>query len=174
MRSVTTFAARQRGVLLIEVLIAIAIFAVGVLSMISVQAVSIAAQADSQFRAEVERLIDRLATDIRMEVAHDVTTGNIDLTAFAGYNHQTTGDPADCSFSGTAGNATVADWVRDVRGVDASDDPIAGRGLPGASADRIQVVAASAGGVNQLRVTVCWQGPADRQARRHSAVAYID
>lgn len=166
--------ARQRGVLLIEVLIAIAIFAVGVLSMISVQAVSIAAQADSQYRAEAERLIDRLATDIRMEVAHDATTGNIDPLVFAGYNHLTTGTPADCSFSGTAGNATVTDWVRDVRGLDASNDPIPGRGLPGTAADRVQVVASSAGGLNQLRVTVCWQAPADRAPRRHSTVAYID
>lgn len=166
----------QRGVLLIEVLIAIAVFAVGVLAMISVQAVSVTAQADAQYRAEAERLIEQVVARIRMDVGHDATTGNLDATAFAAYGHQATGAAATCSFSGTASSSTiVTDWVRTVRGLDGSDNPIAGRGLPGTTASRIQIVTdTSVAGVNQLRVTLCWQAPSDRVARRHSSVAYID
>lgn len=168
------FRSRQEGVLLLEVMIAIVIFAIGVLSMIAVQAASVSAQADAQFRGEAERLVDRLVTAIRMEMSHDPTTGNIDPTAFSAYNHQTTGDPADCSFSGTAGSSLVTGWAADVRGVNAQGDPVPGTGLPGATAGRIQVVAAQVGGTNQLRITVCWQAPSDRRTRRHTVVAYVD
>ena len=62
-----SFQRSQRGVLLIEVMISIVIFAIGILSMISMQAVSVAAQNDSQYRAEAEHLIDQLTSQNRGE-----------------------------------------------------------------------------------------------------------
>lgn len=168
----------QRGVLLLEVLIAIAIFAVGVLAMISVQAVSVAAQADSQYRSEAERLIDRLVTGIRMAVPHDATTGNLTAGALAAYAHRatTTGQQADCNFSGTESTVDIVEeWKNAVLGLNGEGDAVPGTGLPGATDTRLQVVVdTTVAGINQLRITVCWQAPADRAPRRHSTVAYID
>ena len=87
----------QRGVFLLEVLIAIVIFAIGILAMISMQAVSIAAQNDSQYRAEAEHLIDQLTSQMRMAVAHDTTTGNVDAASFATFTHNPT-TTSRCNF----------------------------------------------------------------------------
>ncbi len=106
----------QRGVFLLEVLIAIVIFAIGILAMISMQAVSIAAQNDSQYRAEAEHLIDQLTSQMRMAVAHDTTTGNVDATSFATFSHQPT-TTSRCSYTGTASSVTfIADWINTVKG----------------------------------------------------------
>jgi len=165
----------QRGVFLIEVLISIVIFAIGILAMISMQAVSVAAQNDSQFRAEAEHLIDQLTSQMRVGIAHDSTTGNVDATAFAALAHQPT-TAANCSFSGSASsNAIVTDWIKTVRGQDSSGNAIAGKGLPGVTNSRIQILANdSVTGINQVRVTICWQGANDKTAHSHSVVAYID
>lgn len=166
----------QRGVFLLEVLIAIAIFAVGILAMISMQAVSIAAQNDSQYRAEAEHLIDQLTAQMRITVAHDPTTGNVNSTSFAGFAHQSTTD-SQCVFSGTASTSTViTDWIKTVKGQDSSGNAMAGKGLPGVTDARIQIQTddTTTAGLNQVEVTICWQAGNDRTAHAHSVVAYID
>lgn len=174
----------QKGVFLLEVLIAIAIFAIGILAMISMQAVSIAAQNDSQYRSEAEHLIDQLTSQIRIGVVHDSTSGNVDATSFATFAHQPTGTACAasaatncCPFSGTAStNTIVTDWIKTVKGQDSGGNAIPGKGLPGATDARIQVLTDSATvpGMNQVRVTLCWQGANDRTFHSHSVVAYID
>lgn len=168
---------RQHGVFLIEALIAIVIFAIGILAMISMQAVSIAAQNDSQFRAEAEHLIDQLTSQIRISVAHDATTGNVDAASFAAFAHRTVTD-SQCSFSpsgAAADHAIVTDWIKTVRGQDAAGTAILGKGLPGVTDARVQIVTDSTmTGINQLRITLCWLAPADKAPHRHSVVAYID
>ena len=167
--------ASQRGVFLLEALIAIVIFAIGILAMISMQAVSIAAQNDSQYRAEAEHLIDQLTSQIRIGVAHDAATGSVVDTSFAAYAHQPVTDAA-CTFSGAAsGDAIVSGWINTVRGLDSGGTAVPGKGLPGVTDARIQIVANSTmAGINQLRVTLCWQAANDKAAHSHSVVAYID
>lgn len=165
----------QRGVFLLEVLIAIVVFAIGILAMISMQAASIAAQNDSQYRAEAQHLIDQLLSQMRITVAHDATTGNVDATSFGSYGHQPTG--TGCPFSGTAStNTVITDWIKTVRGQDGSGNAIAGKGLPNVTDDRVQIQTddTTVAGLNQVRVTICWQGANDRAAHRHSVVAYVD
>jgi len=167
---------QQRGVFLLEVLIAIAIFAIGILAMISMQAVSIAAQNDSQYRSEAEHLIDQLTSQMRITVVHDATSGNVDAASFATFAHQATTD-SRCSYSGTAStNATVTDWIKTVKGQDSGGNAIPGKGLPGVTDARVQILTDSAtvAGMNQVRVTICWQGANDRTFHSHSVVAYID
>ena len=166
---------RQHGVFLIEVLIAIVIFAIGILAMISMQAVSIAAQNDSQYRAEAEHLIDQLTSEIRLGIGHDATTGAVVALEFAALAHHPATD-ANCSFSGAAsGNAIVTNWANTVKGQTSGGTAIIGKGLPGVTDARLQILAnSSMAGVNQVRVTICWQGANDRAAHSHSVVAYID
>ncbi len=167
----------QRGVFLLEVLIAIVIFAIGILAMISMQAVSIAAQNDSQYRAEAEHLIDQLTSQMRMAVAHDATTGNVDPVSFATFAHQSTTTSA-CNYTGTVSSVNfIEDWINSVKGF-ASDGTtkIAGKGLPGVTDARVQIQTDSATitGMNQVRVTICWQAANDKTSHRHTVVAYID
>ena len=165
----------QHGVFLIEVLVAITIFAIGILAMISMQAVSIAAQNDSQYRAEAEHLIDQLTSQMRLNVGHDPTTGTLLAADFTALAHQATTD-ARCSCSGGASaNAIVTDWVKTVKGQDSGGNAIVGKGLPGVTDARLQVLAnSSVAGINQVRVTICWQGANDKAAHSHSVVAYLD
>lgn len=167
----------QRGVFLLEVLIAIVIFAIGILAMISMQAVSIAAQNDSQYRAEAEHLIDQLTSQMRMGVAHDTTTGNVVAASFGNFAHQPT-TTSRCNYTGAvSGVGFVADWINTVKGF-ASDGTtkIAGKGLPGVTDARVQILTDSATtpGMNQVRVTICWQAANDKTSHSHSVVAYID
>jgi type IV pilus assembly protein PilV len=167
----------QRGVFLLEVLIAIVIFAIGILAMISMQAVSIAAQNDSQYRAEAEHLIDQLTSQMRMAVAHDTTTGNVVASQLrhlcpSGDHHQR------CNYTGAVSTVDfIEDWINTVKGF-ASDGTtkIAGKGLPGVTDARVQIQTDSATmpGMNQVRVTLCWQAANDKTSHSHSVVAYID
>jgi hypothetical protein len=44
-----------------------------------------------------------------------------------------------------------------------------------AGAPRVRILADSTmPGINQLRVTICWQAANDKTAHSHSVVAYID
>ena len=167
----------QRGVFLVEVLIAIVIFAIGILAMISMQAVSIAAQNDSQYRAEAEHLIDQLTSQMRMAVAHDTTTGNVDATRFATFTHNPT-TTSRCNYTGAVSTVDfIEDWINTVKGF-ASDGTTkrAGKGLPGVTDARVQIQTDSATipGMNQVRVTLCWQAANDKTSHSHSVVAYID
>ncbi len=165
----------QHGVFLIEVLIAITIFAIGILAMISMQAVTVAAQNDSQYRSEAEHLIGQLTSLMRLNVGHDATTGTLLAADFTALAHQATTD-ANCSFSGaTSTNAIVTNWVKTVKGQDSGGVAIAGKGLPGVTDARVQILANnSVAGINQVRVTICWQGANDKAAHSHSVVAYLD
>ncbi len=164
----------QRGVFLLEVLIAIVIFAIGILAMISMQAVSIAAQNDSQYRSEAEHLIDQLTGQMRMAVTHDAATGNIVASSFTDFAHNPTG--ALCAFDDApSGSAIVLAWLNSVHGLDGGGNPIPGKGLPGVTGPRVQIQTdSSTPGINQARVTICWQAANDRAAHSHSVVAYID
>lgn len=166
---------RQRGVFLIEALIAIVIFAIGILAMISMQAVSIAAQNDAQYRAEAEHLIDQLISQMRIAVAHDTTTGEVIAATFDVFAHRPTTTGA-CNFTGAAStDVIVTDWIATVRGLDGGGNPIPGKGLPGVNDARVQILTdRSVAGLNQARITLCWQGANDRAAHSHSVVAYID
>jgi hypothetical protein len=95
--------------------------------------------------------------------------------SFTALAHQATTD-ARCSFSGTASaNAIVTDWVKTVKGQDSGGNAIVGKGLPGVTDARLQVLAnSSVAGINQVRVTICWQGANDKAAHSHSVVAYLD
>ncbi len=164
----------QRGIFLLEVLIAVVIFAIGILAMISMQAVTIAAQNDSQYRVEAEHLIDDLIAQIRIGVTHDSNTGNVDAASFAAFAHRPTGTTCNYSLPASA-SAVVTSWINTVRGLDSGGTALAGKGLPGITDARIQILADnSTAGINQVRITLCWQGANDKAAHRHSVVAYID
>lgn len=181
----------QRGSFLLEALIGILIFFLGVLTMIALQASSIAIQADSQYRTEAGNLVDQILGQISLN-SRDAT-GAVNAVTLASFSHQPTPAPtgssingtsscrllstdananADCcNFSGLASaNPLVTDattgWVAAVSTAPATR-------LPGSDATRQQIVVNTAA-ANQVIVTVCWQGPKDARPRFQRVIGYVN
>lgn len=150
--------------LLIEVLVAVLLFVVGIMGMVKAMGVSQVAQADAQNRSEAANFASVIVQ--RMRVTADSTNAASYQTSLLTFQHQPTG--TGCAFSGTpSSNTAVTSWVADV---------MTGTGhLPGSTAAMQQIlVDTSVTGYNKVTVTVCWQGPNDVQPRRHVYSAYVN
>ncbi|WP_295982936.1 hypothetical protein [uncultured Variovorax sp.] len=164
-------ALRQRGMVLIEAVVAILLFMLGVVGMVGLSAQAVATQSDAQYRT----LAAQWASQIGQEAWISVSRAGVDSAAraaavqnaLATFQHQATGD--DCNFSGDAAtSAVVTSWVAAVR--DASHG-----GLPGASAAMQQIrVDTTADGHNKMTITVCWQVPSNPVKRRHVFATLIN
>ena len=159
-----SFARRQRGVFLIEALLGILIFSLGILALIGMQAAAISAQSDARYRIEAASLAEKMVDTIWLNV--DRTSTATIQTSLATFAHMTGG--TNCAFTGTASsNTLVTGWVTEVRA--------AGSGMPGATAAMQQIaVNTDAGGYNRVAVTVCWLPPRAAAASRHVISTYIN
>lgn len=159
---------RQGGMFLIECLVAILLFAIGVLGIVGLNAVAVASQSDAQYRSEAANLANRVAQEAWLNV--DRITGPTPVaratslrTALEKFRHQPSGE--DCAFSGTAATAApMTGWLVDARK------------LPGATAAMQQVLVDTdaATGFNKVTVTVCWQVPTNPVPRRHVFAAFVN
>jgi type IV pilus assembly protein PilV len=161
----------QQGVMLIEALIAILIFSLGILGMVAMGSVAIAAQSDSQYRTEAANYANEIASEMAVVMARG------DYTAQLGnFAHQ----PAAggyCSFGGPASaNPVVVDWVNRISG---ATDPA--RRLPGATAtsQQIMVDVTPGTGFNRVTITICWQPPSSAAVafapmHQYQLVSYIN
>lgn len=155
---------RQSGVMLLEALIGILIFSLGILAMIGLQAATISAAADAQYRSEAASLADQLIAQVWLNADRTSTTAL--QTSINSFQYNATG--TNCTYSGGAAdgsNTTLTAWV------DAVTSTTATR-LPGATAAMQQVVVNTASN-NLVTVTVCWRAPNDAQPRRHVMSANI-
>lgn len=150
---------REKGIVLIEAMIGILIFSIGVLAVIAMQASAISAQSDAQYRIEASNLVDRMMGEINLNVDRSNAT-NLQ-NSLAAFSHQP--DGADCNFSGTASNnAQVTAWLNDVTAQ-----------LPRTNTAMQQIIV-NTGNFNQVSITLCWQNSADLVPRRHTLVAYVN
>lgn len=160
---------RETGVMLIEALVGILIFAIGILALIAMQATAIRAAQDSRYRTEAVKYANDLMSQILVGV--DRNPANF-AASLGGFAHQTGG--ADCAFSGAvSANPVVTSWAQLVTNSSgaASPDRLP---LPGATTGMLQVlVDTSAGAYNRVTITVCWQAPDDAVARKHILVSYV-
>lgn len=176
----TAMKKNQAGIFLIEAMIGILIFFIGVLAMIALQANSIAIQTDSQYRIEAANLADQILGQINLNVTRDAN-GNVNAAGLAGFSHRPTGGTTTCkllatdaaantdccNFSGaSSANALVTGWINNVMTNTATR-------LPGATAAMQQIVVNTAA-ANQVAVTVCWQGPKDGRPRFHRIIGYVN
>ncbi len=163
---------QQRGFLVIEALIAILIFSLGILGLVAMGSTAIGAQSDARFRTDAAALADEIANQIAVSVARSTTrvTGAdpvllLSLPTFAHYPTGAAG-PAGCPFAGGAStNPAVLAWAAGVL-----NGP---RRLPGATATSQQIQVDTAN-FNRVDITLCWQGPNDQAMRRHTLVTYIN
>ena len=168
----------QRGVFLIEALLGILIFSLGILSLVAMQTAAVSAQSDARYRIEAADFADQILSEIWLTVARPGTANNAanaaaSLASITPFAHQATGAPNTCNFSGAASaSQLVTNWVG------ALTAP--GTGLPGATAAMQQIsIVSLANGVppvpaySQVSVTVCWKTPIDATPHRHTVVAMI-
>jgi len=147
----------QGGAMLLEALIAILIFSMGILALVGLQAVSIKNTAEAKYRADAAFL----ANQIIGQMWSDNTTN------LAGYAHNPTTGGTPCTFSGGAStNTKVTDWL----GASGTAGTVIDS-LPGASSALTQI---SIGADNLVTVTLCWRKPGEPTEHRHQLVAQIN
>jgi type IV pilus assembly protein PilV len=161
----------QSGMALLEALIGILIFSIGILALVAMQAASVNTVADAQYRIEAVNAANQLLSQIWVNV--DRTTPATLQTSLLAFEHQTTGAPASCAFSGAAtANANALAWTNLLNTGNA-----AGTGtkplLPGSNA-AMQQIDVDTGISNRVTITLCWQAPNDTTPRRHTVVAYVN
>lgn len=161
---------RQSGVMLIEALLGILIFAIGILALIAMQATAIRAAQDSRFRTEAVNYASDLLGQMVVNINRTGATPFTD--SLAAFRHQTGG--TDCAFSGSAATSTVVtNWAALVSGTPVVTNPPR-LPLPGTTPQMVQVlVDDSAGAYNRVTITVCWKAPDDPVARKHILVSYL-
>jgi type IV pilus assembly protein PilV len=171
-----SLASSEPGFFLLEALIAMLIFSLGVLGMVALGTVAIGAQNDAQYRTEAANFASDIASQMQLTVSRMLVTNAsgvksmiVNPTGLATFEHYA-GAPSGtpCGFTGTAStNAEVLDWLGKLTaGV---------TGLPGAAADAVQIqILTGANGYNQANITVCWQSPSDKVQRKHTLVAFIN
>jgi len=165
-------------VFLIEALLGILIFSLGILSLVAMQTAAVSAQSDARYRIDAANLADQIISEISLNVnslpvppATLAASKLASQASVAAFQHQATGAIASCDFSGAvSASPLVTAWVNTVTG--------AGTGLPGATAAMQQItvtpVADSVGpAYSRVSVTVCWQAPIDAAPHRHTVVAMI-
>lgn len=161
--SLTCTPVRQKGVMLLEALIGILIFSVGILAMVGIQAAAFSASADAKNRADAAAYASDVISRIWMSVDRS-SDANL-ITSLNNFQLNTGG--SDCNFTGGQAdntNTVVTQWVSAVTD--------SATGLLGATAG-MQQIAVSTADLNRVTVTVCWQTPQDATRRRHQVISYV-
>lgn len=126
---------RQAGFTLVEVLVAVVIFSVGVLALVKLQANAIRMSTDARQRAEATFLADQLLA--RMLIA--------DPASAASFNHKADGT-VRCAPTGAASTQPlVTEWLAQVTAT-----------FPRASASAQQIIVAG-DPANEVTVRLCWK-----------------
>jgi len=147
---------RQRGVMLLEALIGILVFSIGILALVGLQAVSVKHVSEAKYRSDAAFLANQIIAQMWAD-----NPANL-----ANYAHQTT-TTATCTFSGGASaNANVTGWL----GATTTSGTVLGL-LPGASTTKTQI---TVGAGNLVTVTICWQKPGEPVPHQYQAVAQIN
>jgi type IV pilus assembly protein PilV len=139
---------KQSGVMLLEALIGMLIFSIGVLAIVGLQAASVKNQADAKYRADASYFVNQIIGQMWINRAN-----------LAGYA---------CNPCTTAnGNADTKLWVAQIQSGGSTS-------LPGVTnaVNQPQIVLGAAN--NQVTVTVFWKTPQQTTGHNFTAIAYIN
>jgi len=155
----------QQGFFLIEAMVAILIFALGVLGLVAMGGTAVATQSDAQYRTEASSLADAIAGEMAVNI--DRTTPASIAAALATFQHQPGG--ANCAFNGAVATNPIIKGIADQAG-----NLTAVPGLPGANSAMQQVLVDAGDPFNRVEITLCWKTANDAAPRRHTLVTYIN
>jgi type IV pilus modification protein PilV len=159
---------RQRGMMLIEALVAILIVMTGILGIVGLMVKSSVWAGQAQYRTEAGMFASQIVQTVSLRV--DRSSSQTLKASLARYSHQA--DQADesrpCAFSGPATSDTaLAEILKAARG-EVRDV----YGLPGATA-AMQQVKVDTDSDNKVTVTLCWKDPNDEVARNYQIHAFV-
>jgi len=144
---------RCRGTTLLEALIALVVFAIGVLGLIGLQANAMNTNRDAQYRAEAAVLADEIIGIIWSDRAN----GEF-------YVHNPSGGSLCAPTDSATTDPNALAWLASFTTTTSL------RYLPGATSAAQQI---SVAGDRTIRVTICWRAPQDTGWRNYTAVAKI-
>lgn len=144
---------QQRGSALLEALIAILIFSMGIIALMGLQAISIKNSVDAKYRADAAYLANQIIGQMWVDRAN--------LDSYAHY--PTVGTVcAPVGTASTLANATA--WLTQIAAA-----------LPGATSAKQQIsVTTPLANTRQVTVTICWQGPQETTPHNFVATAQIN
>ena len=159
----------QSGMALLEALIGILIFSLGILALVAMQAASVNTVADAQYRIEAVNAANQLLS--QMWVSMDRSNPAAAQASLLTFEHQTTGAANTCDFSGAAATTpAVLAWAAHLNTGGPAGRPL----LPGSTA-AMQQIEVDTGVNNRVTITMCWRAPGDVGApHRHTVVAYVN
>ena len=162
----------QAGFFLIEAMVALLIFALGILGLVAMGGTAVASQSDAQYRTEATAIADAIAGEIALNVARlpapPLTSAQAKAASLLTFAHHPAG--GNCVFGGApTANVSVA-GLADMAGNAIPGTP----GLPGATTVNQQILVNGAGTFNRVEITLCWRTANDNAMRRHTLVTYIN
>src|SRR5687767_10157635 len=129
----------QRGVILLESLIAILLFSIGILALVAMYANSMTIATDAKYRMEAANHANQILS--RMWAQVDRSSPAAFTASLAGFAYNPAG--ANCDFTGGGDNATVLAWLEEIQNGPAR--------LPGADAESVQIQV-DTGAFNQVLI----------------------
>ena len=149
-----TLRSRQSGVSLLEALLGILIFSVGILALVALQSISVKATTESKFRADAGFLASQLIAQMWTDV-NAVKSGDFALND-SGTN---------CAFSGGPKTGKTATWLAEVQTT-----------LPGSTAASVQVLNPTnpANIQGLVTINICWLPPGADGWRQFSTVTHVN
>jgi len=160
-------AAGQRGMMLIESLVAIMIIVFGILGIAGLTARSVNWSGQAHYRTEAGMYASQIVQAISLKV--DRSSPQALAASLQKMQHRVSGSVERCSFSGAeADNNDVINLLSAARG-----GPQHVLGLPGAVPTGQQILVDTTDGLNKVTVTLCWQAPHDAGLRNYQIQAYV-
>lgn len=143
----------QAGASLMEALVAILIFSIGIIAMMALQAVSIKNSIDAKYRADASYLANKIIAEMW-----------VDRPNINSYSNFATSVTPACTPAGTASTygKTIA-WASEVAAA-----------LPGATANKQSIVVTTVAGITQVSVMVCWKSPQETETHNFLVTAQIN
>lgn len=160
-------AADQRGMMLIESLVAIMIIVLGILGIAGLTARSVTYAGQANYRTEAGMYAAQMVQLISLKV--DRSSPEALAASLQGMQHQPSGSVAQCRFGGAKTNNV--ELINLLRAAHRGTQNVVG--LPGAVDAGQQILVNTAGGLNQVSVTLCWQAPHDPALRNYQIQAYV-
>lgn len=163
----------QRGLFLIEAMIAILIIALGILGMIAMGGVAVSATSDANFRTEAQSNAEAIAAAISLRADRSGSASGL-ASSLLDFQHQTSG--LDCG-SGAPFSGPAASDAEVFALTQRMSNQVAGvPGMVGAGVGHQQVKVDSdpSTGHNRVTITLCWKAPSDSAYRQHTFVTYVN
>jgi len=165
----------QSGMMLLEALIGILIFSIGILALVAMQAAAVGSVADAQYRVEAVNLSNQVLAQIWTTV--DRTSPTALTNSLLTFEHRSTGATNTCDFQGNDSTAAgVVAWYNMIQ-TSTADGSGSRPLLPGGNQSKYQQIQIDTGSNNRVTVTICWLPPnaaPGAAPNRHTTVAYIN